>query len=232
MASNLALLEDAARKLEPLLDEVVFDGGATLDLLITDHGAAPTRSTFDVDVIVEITTYPDYVLFSDRLRILGFSENVRPGAPLCRWLHGDLTLDVMPLDAGVLGFSNRWYRDALNAAQPVRLPSGVTIRVITAPFFLGTKMEAFRGRGRRDFVASHDLEDFISVLDGRETILGEVALAPVNLRAYLAHAAKELLAEPRFRDALPGFLPGDAISQQRVPLLLRQMQELAMGSRS
>ncbi len=78
----------------------------------------------------------------------------------------------MPLEKSVLGFSNRWYHGALETARPATLPSGAIIRLITAPFFLGTKMEAFRGRGAGDFFASHDLVDFISVGEGRETLLG------------------------------------------------------------
>jgi hypothetical protein len=61
--------------------------------------------TYDVDVITEIASYADYVVFSERLRELGFEEDRREGAPLCRWQHGDLILDVMPLDAKILGFS-------------------------------------------------------------------------------------------------------------------------------
>jgi hypothetical protein len=227
MPSNLALLEDAAAKLKGLLDEVVFVGGSTLELMITDAGAAPVRGTVDVDVIAEITTYADYVVFSDRLRTLGFSEDARENAPLCRWVHGDLTLDVMALDKAVLGFSNIWYPGALESARWASLPSGAVIRLITAPFFLGTKMEAFRGRGHRDIFASHDLEDFIAVVEGRDSLLEEVASAPSDLRTYLAEVTTELLAEPRFRDALPGFLPGDAISQQRLPLVLRRLIQLA-----
>lgn len=50
---NLPLLEleDATRKLAPFLNEIVFVGGATLGLLITDKAAAPIRGTNDVDVI-------------------------------------------------------------------------------------------------------------------------------------------------------------------------------------
>jgi hypothetical protein len=62
-----------------LLDEVVFVGGSTLDLIVTDEAAAPIRGTVDVDVIAEITTYPDYVVFSERLRELGFSEDTFTG---------------------------------------------------------------------------------------------------------------------------------------------------------
>src|ERR1700761_3211583 len=109
---NLALLEIAAVKLKPLLEEVVFVGGCATGLLITDPGAAAVRGTYDVDVITEIASYADYVVFSERLRALGFNEDSREGAPLCRWQHGDLVLDVMPLDASILGFSNRWYPDA------------------------------------------------------------------------------------------------------------------------
>jgi hypothetical protein len=42
---NLHLLEEAATKLAPILDEIVFVGGVTLGLLITDKAAAPIRST-------------------------------------------------------------------------------------------------------------------------------------------------------------------------------------------
>ena len=42
---NLPLLEDAVRKLAHFLDEIVFVGGVTLGLLITDEAAAPIRGT-------------------------------------------------------------------------------------------------------------------------------------------------------------------------------------------
>src|SRR5271166_2101990 len=140
---NLELLERAAELLRALLSEIVFAGGCATGLLINDPGAAPVRGTYDVDVIAEIVSYAEYVVFSARLRGLGFSEDTREGAPLCRWLHTGLTLDVMPIEASVLGFSNRWYPEALRTAALVRLAGGPVIRVITGPYFLGTKLEAF-----------------------------------------------------------------------------------------
>jgi hypothetical protein len=41
MASNLPLLEEAAAKLKHLLLEVVFVGGSTLDLIVTESGLGP-----------------------------------------------------------------------------------------------------------------------------------------------------------------------------------------------
>jgi len=219
---NLPLLEDAVRKLASFLDEIVFVGGVTLGMLITDAAAAPIRGTTDVDVIAEIVTYADYIAFSERLRQAHFTEDT---GLTCRWHNGALTLDVLVLNKEVLGFTNIWYEPALRHASTVSLPGGDAIRVITAPFFLGTKMEAFRGRGRMDFQASHDLEDFVAVIEGRETIVQEIAESPRDLQHYLADAAKALLAEPRFLDALPGFV----LDSERVPLIHKRIASIANG---
>ncbi len=225
MSSNLPLLEDAAAKLKHLLPEVVFVGGSTLDLIVTDQASAPIRSTYDVDVIVA-ADYADYSKFCDRLRDIGFVNDIRPDAPLCRFLQGELILDVMSTQKGALGFSNRWYEGAIHTATPVSLPSGKVIRLISAPFFLGTKMEAFYHRGENDYYMSHDLEDFIAVVDGREQLLDELADAPMELRKYLGQAATELLANVRFLDALPGYVPGDSISQRRIPIILERLGKM------
>jgi hypothetical protein len=58
---NIQQLIAAARLLLPVLNEVVFVGGSTTGLFITDPGAGRVRPTFDVDVITEITSYRDYV---------------------------------------------------------------------------------------------------------------------------------------------------------------------------
>jgi hypothetical protein len=220
---NLRLLEEAATKLAPFLREIVFVGGVTLGLLVTDKAAAPIRSTDDVDVIAEILTYVDYIAFSERLRKAQFTEDTSEEPLTCRWFHGNLKLDVLALSKEVLGYTNLWYKSALDHAVPFVLPSGQPIRMITAPYFLGTKMEAFRGRGQMDFLASHDLEDFIAVIDGRSTILKEVADSPGDVCEYLTEAATSLLSESRFLDAVPGFV----LDYGRVPLILERLNQLS-----
>jgi hypothetical protein len=58
---NLQLLLDAAKLLKPILGELVFVGGCSTALLITDKGAADVRPTYDVDAIAEITSYAGYI---------------------------------------------------------------------------------------------------------------------------------------------------------------------------
>jgi hypothetical protein len=112
--------------------------------LITDAAASDARPTKDVDVIVEIATTAEYHQLAERLRGLGFREDASEGAPLCRWLVDGIVVDVMPTDVATLGFSNRWYREAFEHAAHMDV-EGVDIRVVTAPFFLATKIEAFKG---------------------------------------------------------------------------------------
>ncbi len=224
--SNIELLKEVAKRLGPLLNEVVFVGGCTTGLFITDEAAADVRPTFDVDVIAEITSYADYATFSERLRALDFREDTTKGAPLCRWLIDGMKLDVMPIEERILGFTNRWYRAAMDAAQEIELEPGFRIRVITAPYFVATKLEAFRGRGRGDYTSSHDLEDLLAVVDGRREIVAEIAGAG-DLRSYIAEQFRTLLKTPAFIDALPGHLLPDAGSQSRLSILLSRLKEIS-----
>jgi hypothetical protein len=216
-----------ATRLKPLLAEVVFVGGCATQLLITDSAAAPVRITDDVDVIVEITSLPQYARFSKRLRKLGFREDSTEAAPICRFTADRMKLDVMPTDEKILGFSNRWYKSALRSAQIAEF-QGMKLRVVTAPHFLATKLEAFKGRGGGDVYASKDLEDIIAVIDGRPSLLQEVNAARTTLRTYIGREFAALLNNQDFVHALPGHLPGDRASQARVPRILASLRALSL----
>ena len=92
--------------------------------------------------------------------------------------------------------------------------------------FVATKLEAFKGRGNGDFLVSHDLEDIVTVVDGRPALIDELRDAPKELRTYLAKEISSLLNTPQFIDALPGHLPGDSASQSRVPLVINTLEAL------
>ena len=133
----------------------------------------------------------------------------------------------MPTIEEILGFSNRWYPIAIETAASVDLPSGRRILLITAPAFVATKLEAFDGRGNRDFLFSHDLGDLLAVIDGRDTLVDECRQAPPELRAYLRERLAGLLATPAFVEALAGHLPGDAASQERLPEMQARLRLIA-----
>jgi len=222
---NRELLVRGARALGVLCDEFVFVGGCTTGLLITDPAAPEIRSTRDVDVIAEIASLNEYYRLADRLRNLGFTEDREL---TCRW-HGrdQIILDVMPTDPAILGFSNPWYAEAVANASRHLLEPELSIRVVTPEYFCATKIAAFHGRGGRDFAASHDLEDLLAVVDGRQALVGEIRNAPENVRRHIANEVRGLLGTRAFTDALPGFLPPDSASQARLSLLVGRLDEIA-----
>jgi hypothetical protein len=218
---NLKMLEAAADHLGSLLAEVVFLGGATVELWISDPAAPEFRPTIDVDVVVEIVTRPDYYRFQDRVLACGFVHDVKSGV-ICRFEHPHtgLILDVMPTEPAILGFENRWQGEAFLHAEEFPLPSGARIEIVEPPYLLATKLDAFRTRGKRDFLGSRDFSDVVSLIDGREELTGEVEQASEKLRTYVAGQLRELSSDEDFDRGLEGALPSSPESRERVDLVL------------
>src|SRR6185437_1002173 len=117
----LLLIADA---LGDLRDNVVFVGGCTAGLLLTDSAAEGIRVTKDVDAIVEAASLRQYYELESRLLALGFSRDADSDV-ICRWRHvaTGVLFDLMPIDPAILGFSNRWYPEAARTATRERCQS-------------------------------------------------------------------------------------------------------------
>ncbi len=104
------------------------------------------------------------------------------------------------------------------------LPGGEQVRAVKAPYFLATKLEAFDGRGERDYLASIDMEDIITLIDGRAEVVDEVAEAAPDIRQFLATRFGNLLQTRSFLDAVSAHLSPDAASQRRMPIVLERIR--------
>lgn len=220
------MLALVARGLHDLKDRVVFVGGATVDMYVTNLAGDPLRTTDDVDCVIAITSRVAYSELEERLRSLGFAHPLDdPKAPICRWKFSEIWVDVMPMDAGVLGFSNRWYPEGIEHAERRTLPDGQEISIFRLPYFLASKIEAFLGRGRGDFYGSQDLEDIVAVIDGAEDVQEKVLAAPEAVKAYLREQFTELLRNELFEQSVTGHLgPKAGIGRiQRTLQVLRQL---------
>jgi hypothetical protein len=220
-------LHRLAGHLGSLRERVVFVGGAIRGLLMTDPAAPEARPTDDIDVIVEVASYIEYHHeIERRLHEHGFSNDARPGAPRCRYVHGALTVDVMPTRDEVLGFTNRWYTHAIATANVVTLPGPppIDIRVVSAASFVATKLEAFASRGDGD-ILHRDLEDVIALVDGRKSLLRELTAEPVELRGFVADAMRALF-DRGLEEKVRWHLPSDAGGSAREPILRTRLHRL------
>ena len=210
-------LEQLAEKLGDLGDEIVIVGGC-LPALILDINLVPDlRPTNDIDFVIKAESYGKYALFVEKLKEKGFTE--RQGDPIGRYIWGDLVVDVIPTETGVLGFSNPWYKEAFDKAIKKRLPSGRILKTITPIFFIATKLEAFRSRGKGDPLSSPDLEDIIGVMVEFPAIEEELTEASANLRQYISAQFKKLTQMADYPHFLSAHLRGDEASQAFLPKL-------------
>jgi len=209
-----------------LLPRVAFVGGSTTALLITDPVTRQAvRFTDDVDIILNADSYVHWLEFQQRLREKGFTESPEDEI-ICRMRLGNIKVDFMPDDERILGFSNCWYQRALLTAQPYALTANISINILSPVYFIATKLEAYRGRGNNDLLSSHDMEDIINLIDGREELLAEFSMIEEDVRYYIAKHFSDLLQDVNFEYAVQGNIGDPArcdIFFQRIEQIIKRL---------
>jgi hypothetical protein len=113
--------------------------------------------------VIEVAGYGAYAGLEQRLSELGFNHSPEDTIT-CRYRFHGVVVDIMPTDVPAMGPTNRWYVPGMAFATQHALPDASSIKVLTTPYFLGTKFEAHRSRGG-DMRTSKDFEDIVYVLD-------------------------------------------------------------------
>lgn len=210
------MVSQVAKALTGLDEPIVFVGGALVEVYQDDVATAPSRPTDDVDCIVRLAAQAEFWRLEEKLRMLGFSNDTNSKV-ICRWTLGELTVDVMPTDTKILGFTNRWYEPGFRLREERTLSDGTTIFVMPLLYFIASKFEALMDRGSDDWRFEPDLEDILLVLDGSTNPLQKLTSAEEELRAYLAACGKTLLARRDLADIFASTL-GDLREERAVRL--------------
>lgn len=205
--------------------EYTYLGGSVLSILVTDPTVDTIRVTKDVDVIVNVRTRKQFHDAEGALYKAGFRQDMREDAPVCRWIYNGVTVDVLPVRKEVLGWESKWFEEALSTSIETEC-CGQKIRVVSAPYFIALKIEAFENRGRKDFITSTDFEDIICLVNGRESIVGEIAGCEA-LRGYLAQKFSEYIASEELVDAVEGFVQTEDNPPVRRAAILNAFRSIA-----
>ena len=86
MHDNIKRLITIAKALGDLRNEMVFVGGTVTSLYADDMAAPDIRATNDVDCITELATYGSYANLENRLREIGFKNDIESNV-ICRWRY-------------------------------------------------------------------------------------------------------------------------------------------------
>jgi predicted nucleotidyltransferase len=223
------MIAQVVAHLGPVLTrEVAFVGGCTTGLLLPDAFALEgVRHTDDVDLIVHVVGRGGWYNLQKKLRERGFREITDEEAPICAMRCGELRVDFMPDDPSILGFTNRWYKEALESATDYEIDGNMTIRLVTPEYFVVTKLEAYLGRGNGDPLSSRDIEDLLAIFDGRAEIVQELGGSNPELRNYVQTTIAAVLEESDFDYAIQDAARSD---QGRHALILERLKSVADGT--
>ena len=225
----MSTIEEAIVKLDSRLSGVPFEfaflGGSVLTLFVTDKSADAIRVTKDVDIVMSIRTRKEYHMADSELELRGFRHDTREGAPICRWILDDVTVDVLPIREDVLGWKSRWFEESLAAAETIQIGASL-VRIVTPPYFVALKLEAFEDRGNKDFLASTDFEDVICLANGRESLVNEIRDCK-NLRDWIARKFRDYLTYPELEDAVDGFVQTESDTEARKNRIMEAFKAFA-----
>jgi predicted nucleotidyltransferase len=217
---NITRIKVIHQALQELADKILFVGGATVSLY-TDRPFGEMRPTDDVDILIELVHYTGYAKLENELRTKGFINDVETGV-IGRYKINGIIVDVMPTSAEVLGFTNRWYAEGFQYPMEKDLGEGFVVRIFQPAYFIATKLEAFKGRGKDDGRMSSDFEDIVFVLNNRNVIWDEMLEAPPMLRRYLKEEFKRLLKTNYFYEWVSAHL--DFTDQKRVSFIVAGLE--------
>ena len=224
--NNIERLQSIADGMNELNERVTYVGGAVSELYVDDSAAADSRPTNDVDCVVELMSYPEYVAFTDLLHQKQFTEDNNQGAPICRWLFNGEEVDIMPTDEKILGFTNRWYKPGVKERIEHLLPNGRTIYIMPLLYFIATKLEAINSRGGNDLRMSSDFEDVIYVMNYCSYLIQRFqAETNTELKQYLSKECNKLLKRNNIREEIECALPmGET---ERTDMILEILTQIA-----
>ncbi len=204
----------------------IFIGGGIVGFLVNDPASPPVRTTIDVDIVLDIATDPGQEKLESLLREVGFKHDISSGAPICRWVLDDIKVDILSIKDKFSGMNLKWLREAVSDPISIDL-NGKQILISSAPCFIAMKLEAFNDRGGEDYWGSRDMEDFISVVDGRLTLLDEIYGADNKVKEYIVNTTQSLLGKKDFILCISGHLPPDPVSQSRKEMVVTKLEKIA-----
>ena len=132
----------------------------------------------------------------------------------------------MPTNDPSIGFKNKWYQEGFEKAIDHKVDERCTIKILTAPYFIATKLEAYKGRGKSDGRTSQDFEDIIYVFENRASVWEELNNAEEKLKKYLKQEFSNLLRNPNILEWIDGHV--ERGSPPATYFIIEEMKKFAL----
>lgn len=194
---SIRLVADAMSRVD---DEVVFVGGSVLGLYIRDSVAAEVRPTMDIDVFLHVVSASDAENIRQRMITAGFQQ-LAEDTVMCRFRLSGTVVDVMSTTSVSWMPSNRWFLPGLSHTIRVDI-DGIGIRLLSLPYFISAKWDAFQSRGMDEPRLSHDFEDIAWLIDHVVDLDEILSASDEHVRRHVIHIFELILERSDTLEAL------------------------------
>jgi predicted nucleotidyltransferase len=226
ISDNIRRLEIISEALGDLNADVIFIGGACVQFYVENTDVVIFRPTMDIDLTIKAYSYKDFSDYNTKLSALKFTHDTSRGAPLIRWKYRDITVDIIPDKASIVGYRDiQWFAEGRKTSKKYELPSGRSINILSLPYYIATKLEASDDRGRKDYLSDTDIEDIVTIFDGRDSY-DDILNAGGNVKTYLQEKFDILLKDPAFKSSLPHIIGYDKTAAERANIVIHKIENI------
>jgi hypothetical protein len=228
MAGNIDKVQTVAQALGELKEQIIFVGGSVVELYADNPEISDIRPTIDVDCVVDlqISTYLDYSNLEEKLRKLGFTNDISENAPICRKIYKGIIVDFMPVSPDILGFSNLWYKDGIANKTKFILSDEISIFILPVEYYMATKFEALNSRGGNDIRGSHDWEDIVYIMNNCAALTDTIKQNNnLQLVEYLQKQFRILMQNNNIREIVYSSLPYRS-EEENIDMIIQIMNEI------
>lgn len=223
---NIHIIRRVAHALSSFQEKVFFVGGAIIPFYIHEPGSEDVRPTYDVDITFDISTSSGLESLREKLIGHGFIQSHEDNV-ICRFRFGDIIVDVMSTVSIGWAPSNKWFKSGLDDLKTISLGDDLKIKILSLPYYLCTKFEAFKDRGSNDPRFSKDLEDIVYLFDNISDISQQIQEAPEDARIFLAQNCSQILEDRAIQEAVYGHLSFE-LQEDRFQILMQKIKTVSI----
>lgn len=212
-----------ANALGNLQNEVVYVGGSVVGFYVQEGLIDELRPTDDIDFFAEITSLAELEKLREKLKSKGFRQSAEDNV-MCRFRYEGIKVDVMSTKEIGWAPANKWFGPGISHKE-IKTIGNINFNILSLPYFLATKFDAFEGRVETDPRLSHDIEDVAFILDNHPTWHRDILSAENEVRDFLIYWLKLIETDTKMREAILGNLEPD-FQIERFAQILEKVKEL------
>ncbi|MES2837807.1 MAG: nucleotidyl transferase AbiEii/AbiGii toxin family protein [Bacteroidota bacterium] len=221
---NLNVIKRIAKALGELNNNVIYVGGAVVSIYANDPAADDVRPTKDIDISLSVASISELEKVRLDLISKGFKQTADEDV-ICRFKYEDILVDVMNTKSIDWAPANSWFEKGYSSREKIKIED-FQIQILSLPYFLATKFEAYNNRGKNNPITSSDFEDIGYIMDNRLDFVELIENANQNVKDFLIEEFQKIINDRIKQEAIEANLYYEN-KQERFNRIMNNLNKVA-----